>query len=348
MIKVPEMSLPLSRLRAGVFTLCIVSACFLANVRAVAADISFEMLTASRSGDLDTVKKLLAQGEDVNAANADGVTALMVAASENRQAVVRALLDADADARMKTASGKTAAFFASGKGNTEVAAILEAAASKPPIVPKVSLLVTADYDCTWKLDGESQGHLASGDSVKVQVELGKHLIEAVTADGVDQYRQVVELTKMQQELVTIGLKSVHDRRLGVARRQAARRAEEARLAEVEADAARGYWTDPSTGLMWALKDNGSDIKQEIALKYCRALSLAGFRDWRLPEIDELAGIWDKSVGLIKGDINMTGNCCLSATRGKIFDFREHPDEVGELNVPLKFAGRTLCVRRAGE
>src|ERR1017187_1815383 len=173
MIKVPEMSLPLSRLRAGVFTLCIVSACFLANVRAVAADISFEMLTASRSGDLDTVKKLLAQGEDVNAANADGVTALMVAASENRQAVVRALLDADADARMKTASGKTAAFFASGKGNTEVAAILEAAASKPPIVPKVSLLVTADYDCTWKLDGESQGHLASGDSVKVQVELGR-------------------------------------------------------------------------------------------------------------------------------------------------------------------------------
>jgi len=136
-IEMCDVRLPLRRI--AVLTTCtVLAACFLADVCAIAAEISPEMLTAARSGDLDTVNKLLAQGEGVNAANADGVTALMVAAAENQLKVVRVLLDAGADARMKTASGKTAAFFALGKGNAEVAAILEEAASKPPVVPKVS------------------------------------------------------------------------------------------------------------------------------------------------------------------------------------------------------------------
>jgi hypothetical protein len=253
--------------------------------------------------------------------------------------------------------GKTAAVFASGRGNTEVAAILEQAASKPPIVPKVSLLVTADYDCTWKLDGESQGHLASGDSVKVQVELGKHLIEAVTTDGADRYRRVVALTKMQQELVTINLKPIHDGRL----REEAWRIEEARKAR---EAALPTWTDPATGLMWAKKDNGAAINQKGALNYCRLLSLAGFKDWRLPEIDELAAIYDPSANAedgywpyVKGGILRTECCSWSATRGNksgralILDFRDGSRDsydVGDVSGRMNYAGRALCVRRAGE
>jgi hypothetical protein len=288
---------------------------------------------------------------------------------------------------MKTASGKTAAFFAAGKGNTEVAATLEQAASKPPLAARLSLLVSADFDCTWKLDGESQGRLAAGDSSKVQVELGKHIIDAVTVDGADRYRQVVELTKIQQELVTIGLKSVHDSRLRAeeearaeplrraeqARRGEAQRAREAQLAEVrraqEQEALLPTWKDPSTGLMWARKDNGSPINQKNALNYCRALSLAGFRDWRLPEIDELAGILDFSARgpifyggefafdvHVKGGIQMTECCGLSATRGSKsgqawhFDFRYSGDTRRSAGVGdnLNYAGRALCVRRAGE
>jgi len=101
-------------------------------VAATAADISPEMLTAARGGDLNTVKKLIALGEDVNAANAEGVTALMVAAAENRLTIVRALLETGADARMKTASGKTALFFADAKGNTEVVKLLQEAPTNPP------------------------------------------------------------------------------------------------------------------------------------------------------------------------------------------------------------------------
>jgi hypothetical protein len=338
---------------------------------AIAADISLDMLTAAKAGNLDAVNGLIAKGEDVNATSAEGVTALMVAASENRLSVVRALLAAGADAQMKTATGKTAAFFASGKGNSEVAAMLEQAASKPPVVPRVSLLVSADYECTWKLDGESQGRLGAGDSIKVQTELGKHIIDAVTPDGADRYRQVVELTKIQQELITIGLKSVHDARLRAeeeARAEPLRRAEQARREEAmraEAREAARPWKDPMTGLMWARKDNGSNITQTDALNYCRSLSLGGFRDWRLPEVNELAQIYDASVVSgsfsrngdsydlhLKGGIQMTSGGAWSATRGnrsgKAWDFLFYDGSRHFGDVDGSDGGRALCVRRAGE
>src|SRR5690242_17745520 len=53
---------------------------------------------------------------------------------------------------------------------------------------------------------------------------------------------------------------------------------------------RGYWTDPSTGLMWAGKDNGKDVNWHKAINYCRDLRLGGYSDWRLATIDELQGI----------------------------------------------------------
>ena len=55
---------------------------------------------------------------------------------------------------------------------------------------------------------------------------------------------------------------------------------------------RGYWVDPSTGLMWAGKDNGKDVSWKNAVKYCRDLRLAGFSDWKLAALDELEAIYD--------------------------------------------------------
>ncbi len=54
--------------------------------------------------------------------------------------------------------------------------------------------------------------------------------------------------------------------------------------------ARGYWVDPSTGLMWAAKDNGKRVGWHKAAKYCRNLRLAGYSDWRLATIDELESL----------------------------------------------------------
>ena len=260
-----------------------------------AADISAEMLTATRSGDVGTVTRLLANGEDVNAANPEGVTALMVAADENRLSVVRAFLDAGADARMKTASGKTAAFFASAKGNTEVAEILEAAASKPPAMPKASLLVSADLSSVWKLDGEMQGRLAQGAMVKVQVEFGKHLIEAQSEDGRDQFRKVVEITSGRQELVTIEINSTRTARLQAEAEAKLTATEQQKVRAAQEDLATNpTWQDPATGLLWSRNGNINLAFAQANLR-CQNLSLEGKSGWRLATEKELATLYDPSV-----------------------------------------------------
>jgi hypothetical protein len=59
--------------------------------------------------------------------------------------------------------------------------------------------------------------------------------------------------------------------------------------------ARGYRVDPSTGLIWAAKDSGKDFSWKGAVKYCQKLRLAGFSDWRLPNMAELQSVYDRSA-----------------------------------------------------
>jgi len=70
------------------------------------------------------------------------------------------------------------------------------------------------------------------------------------------------------------------------------------------------WTDPDTKLMWAASDNGGYkppdhglLTQQQAAAYCKDSHLAGFHDWRLPTIEELAQVYDKAAaGKVKGGV----------------------------------------------
>ena len=53
-------------------------------------------------------------------------------------------------------------------------------------------------------------------------------------------------------------------------------------------------TDKSTGLMWAQRDDGVKFDWEHALAYAENSTLAGYTDWRLPNVKELQGIVDYS------------------------------------------------------
>lgn len=133
--------------------------------------------------------------------------------------------------------------------------------------------------------------------------------------------------------------------------------------------ARGYWVDPSTGFMWAAKDNGRDVNWKNAVKYFRDLRLAGYSDWRLASLAELEGIYDRSAnspGLagppdatrafsfhVKGGLFLTGNQWSSTQR---MDDRGHPSGFAwrfDFNEGRPFGGdevwfytnkRALCVR----
>jgi hypothetical protein len=54
----------------------------------------------------------------------------------------------------------------------------------------------------------------------------------------------------------------------------------------------GTVSDMATGLTWQQADDGTARNWEEALAYCENLTLAGFSDWRLPNVKELQSIVD--------------------------------------------------------
>ena len=138
---------------------------------------------------------------------------------------------------------------------------------------------------------------------------------------------------------------------------------------------RGFWIDPSTGLMWAGKDNGKDVSWKGALKYCRNLRLAGYSDWRLANMFELQPLYDKTANApgragdtkggnprdftwhVKGNLFLTGDEWSSRVDGKeksggyeyYFDFNEGKSNDDPVGWPYPFSGRrALCVRGSGD
>ncbi|MBP7231888.1 MAG: caspase family protein [Syntrophaceae bacterium] len=55
----------------------------------------------------------------------------------------------------------------------------------------------------------------------------------------------------------------------------------------------GTVLDTKTNLMWAAKDNGSNINWQNAKSYCENYRGGGYADWRMPTQDELAGLSDR-------------------------------------------------------
>lgn len=130
--------------------------------------------------------------------------------------------------------------------------------------------------------------------------------------------------------------------------------------------ARDFWTDPSTGLTWAGKDSGKDVSFKSAVKYCRDLRLAGHSDWRLANMSELQGIYDKTAnapGLagthddvptmwhVKGNLFLTGYQWANNQSGRTsgyqyyFDFNEGKSNNQPSGFPYSSSFmRGLCLR----
>jgi hypothetical protein len=135
---------------------------------------------------------------------------------------------------------------------------------------------------------------------------------------------------------------------------------------------RGFWVDPSSGLMWAGKDNGKDVSWKGAMKYCRDLRLAGHSDWRLPNMAELQGVFDLTANApgqagprkeprdftfhVKGDLFLTGNQWSSNYRmddrgrpiGYAYYFDFNSGKPDDDQGGYSYGKRALCVRNSGK
>ncbi|MGA3212754.1 MAG: DUF1566 domain-containing protein [Terriglobales bacterium] len=242
-----------------------------------------------------------------------------------------------------------------------------------------AIMVSTDLRCTWELDGVGQGELLPGSPASVLVGRGKHVVSAETIDKLDRWELQVDIADYAGKAVAIVLGDVRDTRLQAEqqKQQEAQWEQDRQIAEHQRQQdehlsqeqesqrqrilSQPVWVDPTTGLIWAHKDNGFDVDWNEAITYCQNLRLAGYSGWRLPGINELEGLYDPGatpaefVNLgnrlayrVKGNILISGNPWTATQKSFgvawIFNF------VAGSRESDKFSDdgnrRALCVRRA--
>jgi len=93
--------------------------------------IANPLIEAAKSGDMEKVQALLAEGAEVNAKGSErGVTALMLAVARVHTDTVKVLLAKGADVNAKLTDGTTALILAEKKGQKELVRILKEAGAK--------------------------------------------------------------------------------------------------------------------------------------------------------------------------------------------------------------------------
>lgn len=72
--------------------------------------------------------------------------------------------------------------------------------------------------------------------------------------------------------------------------------------------------DANTGLMWSIKDNGSDIDWYGASKFCADFSAGEYTDWRIPTLKELETLYTEGIsnkdGYFIADPFQITECCM--------------------------------------
>lgn len=99
----------------------------------------------------------------------------------------------------------------------------------------------------------------------------------------------------------------------------------------------GTISDLATGLMWSKDDNGKGIEWVNALPYAQEATLAGYTDWRLPNVKELQSIVDYSrAPSSKGVV---------AAIDPIFNCTLFINEVGDDDYGYYWSNTSACFRK---
>lgn len=99
----------------------------------------------------------------------------------------------------------------------------------------------------------------------------------------------------------------------------------------------GTISDLATGLMWAKDDNAQGIEWVEALPYAEGATLAGYSDWRLPNVKELQSIVDYS--------RAPSSSGVEAAIDPIFNCTPFVNEAGDDDYGYYWTGTSACFTR---
>jgi hypothetical protein len=187
------------------------------------------------------------------------------------------------------------------------------------------LIVHADAECRLSVDGKTRGTLRPGKKAQLKLIAGEHHIEATPALGGNRWIQAVTITSSHSP----------------------------RVLNILVSQTQDYWIDPATNVMWTAADNGSGLSWGQALRHCTDLAQDGFKDWTLPGIEQLQGLFTSNSETggfhTKAPIKLSGwqwssSAGQQSGEGWAFDFGDG----GRASVAAGDSGlnRALCVRPA--
>lgn len=131
---------------------------------------------------------------------------------------------------------------------------------------EAKLTVESDAPVRITVDGKELGILQPGTPRVIDLAPGDRQVQAVAEGGGPAWIKAVNVSSALPNSLSIPMQA-HLRRAEIQR--------------------AGYWADDRTGLIWAASDSGSGVTVSQAHLYCKQLQTGGFRDWRLPRINEL-------------------------------------------------------------
>ncbi|MFR9619814.1 MAG: DUF1566 domain-containing protein [Rikenellaceae bacterium] len=99
----------------------------------------------------------------------------------------------------------------------------------------------------------------------------------------------------------------------------------------------GTISDKATGLMWAKGDGGKAMEWGKALIYAKESTLAGYDDWRLPNVKELQGIVDYNYA--------PTSTRLEAAINPMFYCTVFENEAGDKDYGYYWTGTSACFRK---
>ena len=175
----------------GVASLLLTAVPFVATGKAMGTT---PLHQAAGKNDAAAIKKLLAQGAEIDARDADGATALLVATHANQVEAARALIDAGANVNAKDNIDDSPYLYAGARGHLEIL--------KMTLSHGADLKSINRYGGTALIPASERGHV---ETVRTLIEAGVKvdhvnnlhwtaLLEAIIlGDGGERHQKIVEL-----------------------------------------------------------------------------------------------------------------------------------------------------------